>query len=358
MPSIAIFCRIIDNFGDAGVCLRLARRFTRLGAHVTLMTDHIRVMEKLCPGKNRKAYPNIHIVRWSERPEDQPQHPDIVLETFGCRLPDAMRAHLEKRYPQTMILNLDYLSAEDWVESCHDVVGLHPTRAIQKTWFFPGFTDHTGGVIISPTDRAKKETFQRTNFLQSLGFDHPRHPFYFFFAYPTNPHENLVKALACHPRPLCIGLTRGGFGDKVQRALQQIDHPHEVRRLPFVAQEDFDQFLWAADAAIVRGEDSFVRAQLAATPFLWAIYPTEDKAHEIKFDAWQQRVCRLCPALQNDLQHNREWICEQDSLENWQAWLNKAPQKRRFWHVWQQSLYKRGDLVTRILHKFEKKLLK
>ena len=354
MPSIAIFCRIIDNFGDAGVCLRLARRFARLGCHVTLMTDHLDVMEKLCPNRNHQAYPYIDIVEWSEDPANQPQHPDMVLETFGCRLPDAMEEHLEKRCPRTVIINLDYLSAEDWVESCHDVLGLHPTRAIHKTWFFPGFTDRTGGVIIRPTDQERCIQFNRNTFLQELGFTNPERPFYFFFAYPTNPIERLVEALRTHPVALNIGVTRGGFGEQLKDALQKVEHPHQLIRLPFVPQEDFDQFLWAADAAIIRGEDSFVRAQLAGTPFLWAIYPTEDRAHEIKFDAWSKRVLRLAPSLQEDFSLNANWICEIDTIDQWAQWLLQAPQKSSIWALWQQSLYNRGDLVTRILHKLDK----
>jgi uncharacterized repeat protein (TIGR03837 family) len=37
---------------------------------------------------------------------------------------------------------------------------------------------------------------------------------------------------------------------------------------------------------IVRGEDSFVRAQLAGKPFIWHIYPQEDRAHETKLAAF------------------------------------------------------------------------
>ncbi|SKN94431.1 Uncharacterized protein conserved in bacteria [Mycobacteroides abscessus subsp. massiliense] len=38
-------------------------------------------------------------------------------------------------------------------------------------------------------------------------------------------------------------------------------------KIPFVAQQDFDKLLNLADGAVIRGEDSFVRAQLAGKPF-------------------------------------------------------------------------------------------
>jgi uncharacterized repeat protein (TIGR03837 family) len=39
----------------------------------------------------------------------------------------------------------------------------------------------------------------------------------------------------------------------------------------------------------VRGEDSFVRAQWAARPFVWHIYPQDDGAHWVKLAAFLAR---------------------------------------------------------------------
>lgn len=39
-------------------------------------------------------------------------------------------------------------------------------------------------------------------------------------------------------------------------------------KIPFVPQQDFDKLLHLADCAVIRGEDSFVRTQLAGKPFL------------------------------------------------------------------------------------------
>src|SRR6202000_2634845 len=58
-----------------------------------------------------------------------------------------------------------------------------------------------------------------------------------------------------------------------------------VQALPFVDHDTYDQILWACDWNFVRGEDSFVRAQLAARPFVWHIYPQGDDAHLPKLDA-------------------------------------------------------------------------
>ncbi len=59
--------------------------------------------------------------------------------------------------------------------------------------------------------------------------------------------------------------------------------------IPFLAQDRYDQLLWASDVNFVRGEDSFVRAQWAGRPFVWHIYPQDDGAHWIKLAAFLAR---------------------------------------------------------------------
>jgi uncharacterized repeat protein (TIGR03837 family) len=59
-----------------------------------------------------------------------------------------------------------------------------------------------------------------------------------------------------------------------------------VRFLPFVPQVRYDELLWCCDFNFVRGEDSFVRAQWAARPLVWHIYPQAERAHWPKLDAF------------------------------------------------------------------------
>ena len=49
--------------------------------------------------------------------------------------------------------------------------------------------------------------------------------------------------------------------------------------LPMGDQAAYDRLLWSCDLNLVRGEDSFIRAQWAARPFLWHIYPQDEQAH-------------------------------------------------------------------------------
>jgi uncharacterized repeat protein (TIGR03837 family) len=62
--------------------------------------------------------------------------------------------------------------------------------------------------------------------------------------------------------------------------------------LPFLPQDRYDELLWACDVNFVRGEDSFVRAQWAARPFAWHIYPQKEGAHWVKLSAFLDRYSK------------------------------------------------------------------
>lgn len=294
-----IFCRVIDNFGDAGVTWRLAKRLRDLGFPTTLVIDSLETLGKLVPAldpqKPLSTVNAIRIVDWDFYEEALTKQsepallaplPDLVLETFGCRLPEvvekAMCDDLKRLY-----MNLDYLSAEEWVEGSHNIWGLHPSLPIKKLWFFPGFTDKTGGLLIEDDLEERRQAFDKEAFLTELGAKKDRKTIY-FFAYPVNAISQLAAGFREAGEDFNLILAPGAASDKLEAELKDAANVHLIHA-PFVAQEDFDRFMWAADAVIIRGEDSFVRAQLAGTPLLWAIYPTEDKAHEIKLDAWLAR---------------------------------------------------------------------
>ena len=65
--------------------------------------------------------------------------------------------------------------------------------------------------------------------------------------------------------------------------------------VPFLPQRRYDQLLWACDCNFVRGEDSFVRAQWAARPFIWQIYRQADDAHRPKLEAFLDQYCEDLP---------------------------------------------------------------
>lgn len=359
-----IFCRVIDNFGDAGVTWRLAKRLDDLGFPTTLVIDSLDTLSKLVPALNpedlNSIVRNIRIIDWDYYEEALKNGndetilaplPDLVLETFGCRLPEvvekAMCDDLNRLY-----MNLDYLSAEEWVEGSHNIWGLHPSLPIKKLWFFPGFTDKTGGLLIEDDLEERRLAFDKKAFLDKMGALPDRLTLY-FFAYPKNAIDALATAIRAANKAFNLILAPGVASNMLATALDSAENVHLIRA-QFVSQEDFDQFMWIADAVIIRGEDSFVRAQLAATPLLWAIYPTEDKAHEIKLNAWLARFETMYGEEDSAAREAldlcaRHWVTGELTPAMFRAWLDALPVQKNVAGKWQQSLLKRGDLARHIV---------
>ena len=97
-------------------------------------------------------------------------------------------------------------------------------------------------------------------------------------------------------------------------------------KIPFVAQQDFDKLLNLADGAVIRGEDSFIRAQLAGKPFFWHIYPQEENIHLDKLHAFWDKAHQVYPdvvatahRLLSDELNNGEALSDSQRLQAWQT---------------------------------------
>ncbi len=364
-PTCDLFCRVIDNFGDAGVCWRLARRLLALGVgSVRLVTDHPDVLALIAP----EAGSIVRVAEWNafEREAAAPgfDPAELVIESFGCRLPEAYDEALAKKRAAAkaagrtppFYLNLDYLSAEDWVEESHDVVGLHPRLDLPKLWFFPGFTARTGGVVIEDGLMEAQAHFlssERDAFLSSLGADPARRTL-FVFCYPVNRVETIAEGLRLAPAPWSVLIAPGAAGDRLEGLLSQADRSRILPvRTPFLPQTEFDRLLWASDAAVIRGEDSFVRAQLAATPLLWSTYPTEDGAHRVKLDAWLGRFAPSLPeGLREDyVRASDDWLEGALDAKAFANLLVRALELARGFRAWREGLLANGDLGANILRR-------
>lgn len=308
---IDLFCRVIDNYGDAGVAVRLARRLHRLGASVRLWLDNA----SLSIGNTEDA--RLFERRLWPEPftlEAMGKLPDAVIALFGCRLPEtylsamADQAAAEKTAP--VWLNLEYLSAESWVEQYHGLASPHPTYGLSEYFFFPGFTPATGGLLCEPELRAARDTFTRAdrkNLLQPLDINADAGFLLSLFVYPE---PNVLAWLEQWPRnakPIHVVTFPSPLLGQIQSALalptlQPGDHVQReslhLHVLPWLTQDDYDRLLWSCDLNIVRGEDSFVRAQLAGQPLLWQPYRQTADTHLTKLDAFLQRYLAGFPERQ------------------------------------------------------------
>ncbi len=285
-----IFCRVIDNYGDAGVCWRLARQLAKAhGRTVRLWIDDLGTLQALCPAllpdMPRQAHAGIEICHWPENfPDTAPA--DVVIEAFACHLPQRYLHAMAARRAPPRWLNLEYLSAEAWVADCHGLASPHPSLPLTKYFFFPGFTAATGGLLREsavPPDipTSAPHTSDACNTLN-------------LFCYAHAPAPALLEALRDSPQNWQINVSPGQAREALGMQFSTPPggngprQPGNIRigTLPFLTPDAYDAQLRQGTLNIVRGEDSFVRAQLAGRPFLWHIYPQEGNAHLDKLNAF------------------------------------------------------------------------
>lgn len=267
-----VFCRVIDNFGDAGVCWRLCRDLAARGEAVRLWIDDAAPLAWMAPGGAAGV---------AVGPFDAAGEPgDVVVEAFGCDPPPGFVQRMAARRPPPPVwINLEYLSAEPYVERSHRLPS--PQRDGQTKWFFyPGFTAATGGLLREPGLLEARAAFDRDAWLAARGWAR-RHGerVVLLFCYDNPALPAMVAALA--DTPTLLLLPPGAAQAAAAHA------PAGVRTvaLPHVPQPDFDRLLWSADLNFVRGEDSLVRALWAGAPFVWQPYPQHDGAHGAKLHA-------------------------------------------------------------------------
>jgi uncharacterized repeat protein (TIGR03837 family) len=266
-----IFCRVIDNFGDAGVCWRLAAQLATAGEQVRLTIDDPAPLAFMAPA----GCAGVEVWPWP----GPAKVGDVVVEAFGCDLPAEFVACMAAGDKPPVWINLEYLSAESYVERSHQLPS--PQRNGLKKWFFyPGFNTHTGGLLREAGLMATRAAFDRQRWLATKGVQlQAGEQVVSLFCYDNRHIGALLNELARQPTLLL--LTAG-------TAQQQVDATPpglRVARLPWLTQQDFDHMLWASDINFVRGEDSLVRALWAGAPFVWQLYPQHDGAHAAKLEA-------------------------------------------------------------------------
>jgi uncharacterized repeat protein (TIGR03837 family) len=372
MPDYDIFCKVVDNYGDAGVCWRLARQLaTEHGANVRLCIDDLSSLRMLCPqldsASARQQFAGVQIVHWDSA-IDAITPASIVIEAFGCGLPQRYIESMSAGKIPPLWIVLEYLSAEPWVREHHGLPSPHPRLALERYYFFPGFVAGTGGLLREADLCMRRDAFDtahRQQFWESLGFELPPDgaTVVSLFGYGYSPIGGLLGAWAGSDLPMIAAIPEGKTAGPVLEFLGVTAFEHgrshrrgslEVRMLPFVEQSDYDKLLWACDCNFVRGEDSFVRAQWAARPMIWQIYPQQEDTHWRKLECFLDLYCNELPvaAAQSVRALCRTWNRQESPLpEMHAAW-------RAFWHSreildahaskWANQLAEVGDLAGKL----------
>lgn len=375
--EVWVFVRVIDNWGDVGVgwrlCMQLACSFPW---RVRLWIDDVAALGKLVLAAELAAVQDtVMVEKWSDDDSvslrlAQLADPVMVIETFGCDLPSPVLRRMQQCQP--LWLNWEYLTAEDWAVDLQAMPSLQGNGLAKYFWFM-GIDLQSGGLLREANYLSRRNEFLQQPCVQQafkqqygLPLEHVGQ-LWLIFAYTSERWAEWLSMWRGADEPITLWLAGHEVADSLRAAgviaadaLQQVGDTFELEqvtmvRIPFVPQSAFDNLLWLADGAIVRGEDSFVRALWAGLPFLWHIYQQEEAVHLQKLDAywhkasinWPASVREAVLALSADL-NGGEHLSEslrlrlwQNLRSEWQNWVNAAS-------TWSDSLHLHSSAMERL----------
>ncbi len=387
MKTWDIFCRVVDNYGDIGVCWRLARQLANeYPFEVRLWVDELEALTRIWPSVqwvDQQSAEGVRVHRWHPRFDENVKVADVVIEAFACELPEsyvaAMAARKKDGSPPHWF-NVEYLSAEPWVEDCHGLASMHPQTGLKKVFFFPGFTAKTGGLLCEKDLLTERDTFFNATktatktaskttreWLMKKGINCSLDGLLIsLFAYENNGIHSLLALWQASEMPITCLIPEGKILTSVNNALGTTLKAGEslmvgqlqLITIPFLNQQEYDCLLWACDINFVRGEDSFVRAQWAAKPMIWHIYPQDDDAHIIKLNAFLDKYTQTMePELAAEIRALwLAWNHEEDCAEAWKNTIVHYQNWCKHSQLWVQQLNSLGDLTSNMVQFCQKTL--
>ena len=366
-----VFCRVVDHFGDAGVALRLARQLVgEHAAEATLWIDDAAVLARLV-GRTSVRDGDVHDgvrLRFVAAPGDDIATADVVVEMFGCGLPERYLDAMERAAKPPVWLVVEYLSAEPWIDAAHALPSPHPVRPLQRWFLFPGFTSRSGGLlrergIVEENRGIKGNANARSDAWTSLGFPPPSDEALFvsLFCYPNPTLPALLETWCTGPQRIACIVPEGVAGNEVATLLGRAATAGALATkggltlavAPFVTQPAFDRRLAASDLCFVRGEDSFVRAQWAQTPFVWHAYPQSAGTHVVKLNAFLDRYVHDLD-VDSAAALRAFWLAFNDgdgaaSARAWPGFLQALDSLRVHARSWANALARQRDLASKLV---------
>ena len=347
---ITVLCKVVDNYGDIGVCWRMSRRLKKIAPQntISLVVDDFKTFSVIASeAKQSKVLEGVELFDWNNEnlchdifAANDGERLSFILECFQCGRPDWMEKILfeEKLERTVQIIMIDYLTAEKYAEDFHCLKSLTRSAKVQKVNFMPGFTGATGGLII---DDEWKE-------LPVYNKDGPVLVFTYTMGVGLIENPGSLRSLSF---------------DKLRN--------RELIQLPYMNQPDWDKMMRQCSALIIRGEESMSRACLSGIPFIWQAYPQTEEYHLVKVKALLERmkphfdkeafdivekawlfVNLDCHALRarNDASNNPSLrganAVSDVAIQNF---LNARHTLVPYFQSFSQSLQKNGDLCTNLM---------
>ena len=330
-----LICKVIDFFGDSGVAWRIAKQLqVDFNIEVHLLVDDLMTTQRLIPSLDislkKQTIDGICIYHgdFSEDSKSLPSPPAFVFNLFNIDLPHAYKALIQSG--KSKYIAIEYLSAEPWVDNFHLKPSIDPESGLIKTFFYPGFTNQTGGLIREKDLLLRREAFtqaRRDKIIKSFGGNPDFYSISLFY-YPTQKIETFLGVMDIMKKPIQFFIPQ--YLLDLLKAKKNYQHLHIIP-YPFLSHDDFDDLLWSCNLNFVRGEDSWIRALWAGKPFIWQPYVQENNIHLIKLKAFLRSYCEDCEQelsetlikMHNDWSNNkfsealwRDFFKSQASLES------------------------------------------
>ncbi|MDO4640890.1 MAG: elongation factor P maturation arginine rhamnosyltransferase EarP [Neisseria sp.] len=364
-----LFCTVIDNFGDIGISWRLAQILSREhGIQVHLWLDNEEALRILCPDLPPLPcrYRGIYLRHWQASTDaegiDSAPIPDWVIETFACDLPESVLNIMRQHRP--LWLNWEYLSAEHWAEAMHAKPSPQ-TDSQQKYFWLMGFTERSGGLL---REHNYCHNIDTANLRKTLMLPQKSTPEWLLFGYESPIWARWLQTWQQNGQPLTLFLAGNQITESLRHAgaipkyaLQNDGDVFQTGiikliRLPFLPQDNFDSLLHLCDGVVIRGEDSFVRAQYAAKPFFWFIYPQSEDAHIEKLHAFWQKATATWPQtlqqahqLLSDELNGALDLSAAERLSAWQSLMQQQALWCKHAELWRASLFAQNSATEKLV---------
>lgn len=297
--NIMLLCKVVDNYGDIGFVYRLSRALKQLKEeiHLTLVVSNLESFAFMAEGifkdKGFQVYDGNDVLDWNNNEACieycKKKLPSYIIECFQCGRPDWLEELLfNNEKTKATIINLEYLTAEDWADDFHLLKSGTRKQDIKKYNFMPGFTNKTGGLLLEEPFFSLAKSENNSTLPQSvIVFSYQQD-----FTLLTKILEQCSKKISINVQ-VAKALSEKPFFE----SYTQNNCSFKTEKLPRLNQTQWDELLCKSSINFIRGEDSFSRACLAGKPFLWHIYPQDEEFHIVKLHAL---LLRMKPFFSNE----------------------------------------------------------
>lgn len=351
--TIDIFCDIIDNYGDIGVAYRLAKELSLQQYSVRIFVNKLDEVSKIIENFDYNSdYQQIREIDFFNLNNFSIEKTaNIIIEAFGTEIPENYIELLDNQ--SKLIIDLEYLSAENWIEDVHLKYSISPKPWMKKIFFMPGFSEKSGGIILDKSylslvktiSHSKKEYFNKFYSFLNLTYDE-NITYINIFTYNWD-FSSFLKNLKNTKKKIIFFILDNRF-DKIESIPSNVT----IFYLPYIKQEEFDIYINLSDFNFVRGEESFIRAILTEKPFLWNIYPQEDNIHLNKLQAFLDNLHNHGFTNVNFDRLNQKLNQNEDFSKEF---INILDSKKLNFLNYKNHLIEKCDLVTKLLNFIDSK---